>query len=348
MENIKAVDQETVDKIKSGDIYAILSVCDNEDVDALVATILSASTNCLEKKDKFKLHRPNHKMYIKEIGDEIRSFGGHSIRNLFRSGEGPAYEEIVIDVCKKLDVPYDAGNTVLNEDRILVNHLKTSFGKMTKEEQDVALKDVRSKATAITNNKANIAGAGVALVATAPLAITAGVITAFGPAYRVTAPCVLHIAYLRKKFLEAEGLDLAGATVKINRLEESLKKAASAFKDHQKLEQIILCFWAIGYAMSVCDGPACDEEKNTIAEFISGASQDVVPAAVRDKIHEIRRTPPDFMGAMKFVEYIGPEVWPSVDDFLLYLAEADGPVNEFEEDFLDRWDSYKKRKLKSS
>ncbi|CAA7622282.1 hypothetical protein MTBSS4_340001 [Magnetospirillum sp. SS-4] len=247
-----------------------------------------------------------------------------------------------------MDVPYENGNTVLNEDRILVNHLKTNFGKMTKEEQEAALKDVRSKATAIANNKANLAGAGVALVATAPLAITAGVITAFGPAYRVTAPCVLHIAYLRKKFLESAGLDLTGAVIKINHLEESLKKAASAFKDHQKLEEFIVCFWAIGYAMSVCDGPACDEEKNAIAEFISGASKDVVPASVRDKIHEIRRTPPDFMGAMKFVEYIGPEVWPYVDDFLLYLAEVDGPVNEFEEDFLDRWESYKKRKLKSA
>ncbi|WP_217425513.1 hypothetical protein, partial [Magnetospirillum sp. SS-4] len=59
MESIKAVDQSTVERIKDGDLYALLSICDNDDVDPVVATILSASTNGLEKKEKFKLHRPN-------------------------------------------------------------------------------------------------------------------------------------------------------------------------------------------------------------------------------------------------------------------------------------------------
>lgn len=347
MESIKTVDKDTVAKIQEGDLYALLSICDNDDLEPLAYTILGATTNSLEKNEKFKLHRPNHRMYAKEIGDELRSFGGHSLRNLLRRG-GPSYEEIVIDVCKKLDVPYQDGKIALNEERLLINNLETHFGKMTKEEREKALKEIRSKATAVLNNKINLAGYAVATVATAPLAITAGLATAMGPAYRVTAPCVLHIAYLRKVFLESAGLDLAGAVVKINHLEESLKKAASAFREHQRLEEFVLCCWAVGYAMAVCDGPASDEERNAIAEFISGASNDVAPTAVRDKIHEIRRNPPDFMGAMKFVEYIGSEVWPCIDDFLLFLAEVDGPLNEFEEDFMDRWASYKKRKINNA
>lgn len=347
MENIKAVDKDTLAKISAGDLYALLSICDNDDLETLVTTILSATTNSLDSNEKFKIHRPNHRAYAKEIGDELRSFGGHSFRNLFRGG-GPSYEEIVIDVCKKLDVPYSEGKTVLNEERLLVNYLETHFGKMTKEDREKAIQEIRSKATSMLNNKTNLAGYAVAAIATAPLAITAGVTTAMGPAYRVTAPCVLHIAYLRKAFLESAGLDLAGAVVKINRMEEALKKAASAFREHQKLEEFILCCWAVGYAMAVCDGPASNEERDAIAEFISGASNEVVPTAVRDKIHEIRRNPPDFMGAMKFVEYIGVEAWPLIDDFLLFLAEIDGPLNEFEEDFLDRWRSYKKRKAKNT
>jgi len=44
----------------------------------------------------------NHKMYIKEIIDEIRSFGSNSIA-IF--SEPKSYPEIVQDVCKRLDIP---------------------------------------------------------------------------------------------------------------------------------------------------------------------------------------------------------------------------------------------------
>lgn len=347
MQSIKSVSKDTLSKIQSGDLYALLSICENHDLEPLVSTILSATTNSLDTNQKFKMYRPNHQKYAKEICDELRSFGGHSIRNLFRGG-GPSYDEIVLDVCEKLDVPCQKGKTTLNEERLLVNNLESHFGKMTKEDREKALKDVRSKATAVLNNKANLAGYAVVTVATAPLALTAGLSTAMGPAYRVTAPCVLHIAYLRKTFLESAGLDLAGAVAKVNHLEEVLKKAASAFKEHAKLQEFIVCCWAVGYAMAACDGPTSTEEHGAIAEFISGASKDVMPTAVRDKIDAIRGNPPDFMGAMKFVEYIGPEVWPCIDDLLRWLADVDGPKNELEDDFLDRWESYKKRKLKNS
>lgn len=204
------IDQASIELIRSGDIYSLLSVCDNEGLEPLVSVILSATTNSLDQHEKFKLHRPNHKMYAKEIGDEIRSFGGHSLRNLFR-GEGPPYEEIVVDVCKRLNVPYQDGNTILNEERLLINNLEAHYGKVTKEQREKAFQEASAKAKSLLNNKINLAGYGAALVSTAPLGITVGLATAMGPAYRVTAPCVLHIAYLRRAILQKAGVDLAVA-----------------------------------------------------------------------------------------------------------------------------------------
>ena len=123
MDSAKTVSKDTVSAIEGGDLYALLSVCDNDDLEPLVEIIISATTNSLESCKTYKIHRPNHKKYLKEIGDEIRSYGGHSVRNAMR-GEGPPYAEIVDDVCDKLDVPCDKGKVHLNEERVLTNYIK--------------------------------------------------------------------------------------------------------------------------------------------------------------------------------------------------------------------------------
>jgi hypothetical protein len=101
----------TVTKIKTGDLYALLSICSDADLDPLVKVITGRLTNFLDVHDDYKRHAPHHSKYHKLIGDEIRQFGGNTFRNMLRGGEGPAYEEIVVDVCKKLDIPCEPGNT---------------------------------------------------------------------------------------------------------------------------------------------------------------------------------------------------------------------------------------------
>ncbi|MBF0186665.1 MAG: hypothetical protein HQL50_01935 [Magnetococcales bacterium] len=51
--------------------------------------------------DVYKRHAPFHSLYIKEIAEEIRSYGGNSIANVIRGG-GPSYRSVVRDVAKKL------------------------------------------------------------------------------------------------------------------------------------------------------------------------------------------------------------------------------------------------------
>ena len=190
--------------IATGSIYDLLSVCDNSELDPLVQIIVNASTNSLDSSPTFKLHTPNHTKYYKEIADEIRSFGGNSMRNVFR-GSGPEYADIVEDVCAKFDLPSVEGAVVKNEDAVFNRFAPTSFDKISDDQIANAIESVRKAAKSLSNNKGK-AAAGVA-VGLLGWPITAGFLvnSALSEAYRVTGPCVFYIAYLRKKILARFG-----------------------------------------------------------------------------------------------------------------------------------------------
>ena len=177
--------------IENGDLYALLSVCSNEDLEPLVKYITGAMTNSLEKSNDYKTYSPNHAKYNSRIGDEIRLFGGNSLLNVFRRGEGPSYDNIVVDVCKKLDIPFEEGKTVDNENNLLTIHLDRQWKPLSQEQQEEIIADARDTAANKLDNASNILKA-----------IADPVWTIADPASRVTIPCVLHISYLRKRFLE--------------------------------------------------------------------------------------------------------------------------------------------------
>ena len=126
-------------KIKEGDLYALLSICSNEDLAPLVETISGARTliNSFTTSPEYKEFYPNHERYYKKIADEIRLFcGGHSIRNVFR-GEGPSYREVLKDVCEKLKVKYSSDKIPLIEEALLTACLKHQVGIIfTHEERE--------------------------------------------------------------------------------------------------------------------------------------------------------------------------------------------------------------------
>lgn len=59
----------------------------------------------LTEKDAYIENYPdNCKSFWKDIAMELQLFGGNTFANIFRHGHGPAYESIVYDVCKEMDV----------------------------------------------------------------------------------------------------------------------------------------------------------------------------------------------------------------------------------------------------
>lgn len=171
------------------------------------------------------------------IVKEIQEFGGNSIANFLR-GNGVPYREIVEDVADHMKISYEKTESIEQlETRILLAVAIKSMEKMKPEEQQefmgkltgmgpatigalqsaVLAGGFRSYILAVTVANAvarQLIGRplslGVNAAITSRLAIFAGpigwAITAIwaafdlaSPAYRVTVPCVIQIAYMRQK-----------------------------------------------------------------------------------------------------------------------------------------------------
>lgn len=179
------------------------------------------------------------------IAREIRQFGGNTILNLFRAGEGVAYRTIVVDVAEHLKaLVADEDDIETLEIKILGRLTEHAWQTMSDEEKrelginlglNLGLKDgVGAAALAailaavrlggqasygIALLAANavartIAGRGLSIAANAGLSRSIGILAgplgwvvtavwaAFdlaSPAYRVTVPCVIQLAYMRHK-----------------------------------------------------------------------------------------------------------------------------------------------------
>lgn len=175
------------------------------------------------------------------IAREIRQFGGNSILNLFRSGEGVPYREVVRDVAEHLKaVVSDDDDIETLEIKILGRLTEHAWQRMSDEEKrelgsNLGVRDgvgpaalaailaaVRLGGTAsfrMATLAANavarsLAGRGLSIAANAGLSRTIGmlagplgwVVTAVwaafdlaSPAFRVTVPCVIQLAYMRHK-----------------------------------------------------------------------------------------------------------------------------------------------------
>ena len=120
----------------------VLKKASNDDLQYLVEIIAKAMTNSLEKNEVYKVNNPNHQKYIDLIADEIRAFGGNTIANVCRGGEGPEYKEIVCDVADKLNAPYRKENPIEKiEDSILETVLTQALEKMSESEKQKLLKE---------------------------------------------------------------------------------------------------------------------------------------------------------------------------------------------------------------
>lgn len=175
------------------------------------------------------------------IAREIRQFGGNSIMNLFRGGEGVPYREVVLDVAEHLKaLVADDDDLETLELKILGRLTEHAWQRMTDEEKrelglNMGLKDgvgpaalaailaavrlggpasYRIAVLAANAVARTLAGRGLSLAASASLSrslsVLAGplgwMITALwaafdlaSPAYRVTVPCVIQLAYMRHK-----------------------------------------------------------------------------------------------------------------------------------------------------
>lgn len=223
----------------------------NEDIHILIDHItdkgegrISLSSDSCAQLSKAKILKKISPKDVALLSMELRSFGGNSLFNLFRSGNGVPYKELLCDVADHFKVNYNKNNDCARiEMEILLKVLEQSIEQMSDQERKELFENLGGKFTStgplmmaslqaaisasgfaayklaaiVAQSTAKaILGRGLTFTTTAPLmrgisafagpigwAIT-GIWTTFdlaSPAYRVTVPCVVQIAYMRQKLL---------------------------------------------------------------------------------------------------------------------------------------------------
>lgn len=236
------------------DLVPLLRSASSDDLSILAEFILESSTAELGNILSFEHNNPRAnekppyfnviKPYADDISAEIQKFGGNTIINLFRGGQGIPYAEVIRDVADKLGVNYNSNSDVVTiEGQIQLKVLEKAYEKMTEEERKELLDAVGvdylagipaalpviaiqaairlggfasyQLALIVANAMARqLLGHGLRFAANAGIARAIGALAGpvgwaitilwmifdiAGPAYRVTIPCVLQIAYIRQK-----------------------------------------------------------------------------------------------------------------------------------------------------
>ena len=122
----------------------LLTDCSNEELEPLVEYILKAGTNDLDVEPIYEENQPDHQKYVDLLAEEIRAFGGHTVRNLVR-GEGPPYQVVIRGVALRLKVkpkPLKDASIEEMELGILKALLEKAYEGMSEEQKSDLLKEV--------------------------------------------------------------------------------------------------------------------------------------------------------------------------------------------------------------
>lgn len=215
-------------------LVQLLLNADKGDIDLLIDYITSTGMLGFSMSDSVKVVLQGTKRQdladeetLRLLVRELQYFGGNTFMNLFRRN-GVSYSEIVGDVASHLKINVPADSSVEEKEALIIDSVFTSsWQKMSDDERSQILRDmdistavsldipVWQKAALVASGLAQttagkvlplIAGLGIGRVLgvlTGPvgLAIT-GLYTAYdisNPAFRVTLPCVVQIAWIRLK-----------------------------------------------------------------------------------------------------------------------------------------------------
>jgi len=136
-----------------------LKECSHTDLDTLVQILVydkddkKRVSETLSSSEKYMRYYPKHAYYWDEICHELQCYGGNTISNIFRSGKGITYREILEDVCDTLKVKYNSTlSTEKIEELLLLSIFEDSLEKMSDEERKELLKNFNQKTTDLSTS----------------------------------------------------------------------------------------------------------------------------------------------------------------------------------------------------
>jgi uncharacterized protein YaaW (UPF0174 family) len=147
--------------VEEDELIALLEKAAESELDGLVKCLIAkGGVTCqLGRLEVFKDFYPQHRIYLRDIAAEIQKFGANTIATqLFRSGKGVEYKEIVNDVAVRVGVARH-GSVAQIEGRIHQRLMQNLWKDMNSAERKVLLREF------------DIYDASLALRAVMPLAL---------------------------------------------------------------------------------------------------------------------------------------------------------------------------------
>lgn len=232
---------------------AFLQHCENDDLRVLCDILtfdhdgkIRYSESLSDSDSYLKCYPDNMRGMWQELACELQKFGGNSILNYIRDGQGPSYEKILRNVCKRMNVEnLDMNDTVEDiEQKLLITVSAKAIGQLGEEEIRSIMEEcpipvleyskqglVAALMTLrVVNQRLFVMVIRTVMNVTVEALVGRGVASAcmgvfsrgmsalcgpfgwllltgwtvwdlMGPAYRVTIPAVIQVAYMRVKYL---------------------------------------------------------------------------------------------------------------------------------------------------
>ena len=128
-----------------------LQNCTNADLRTLCDILIKDNEGNIRLSEKltdtdsyYNCYPHNTKGMWQDIAAELQRFGGNTFLNFYRHGRGPAYESIVLDVCKKMEVDdineHDTAEEM--EQKLLFKLTETMISKLSEEELSQLMKEL--------------------------------------------------------------------------------------------------------------------------------------------------------------------------------------------------------------
>ena len=197
------------DELRSGDLLPVLRRASHQDL-ALIVEALDRSWDVRIKADE-RYHRARHDLTIipEVIADYITRAGGNALRNTWRGG-GPAYAEVLRDVCDVMRVKVPAGMGILDmEEKLLRDMMDRVWEAMTPQEREEAVKAAEDQLGTTRRRFEATSGSKMWLLPFSVLAAQIGLRLAGLIVYQV----VLQIAHAATRQVLSVGVRFAASLV---------------------------------------------------------------------------------------------------------------------------------------
>lgn len=196
----------------------VLQHASNADLQTLVKYLTRDKTGAIRKSQQL-LDQPRFKAAgdkLNQVWDliaaELQLYGGNTVTNLFRR-TGVTYREILLDVCDSQSIKIKPSESIFDlESQLIERLIGKLWEKLSPEQRKEFFETIASN---IANKDQSLADRIIQAININPIILytTAAFIAGpsgwaillqsiAGPAYEVTTPSVVHIAYIRRTLTE--------------------------------------------------------------------------------------------------------------------------------------------------